>query len=124
MNLSDNLHQWAVGIWINRTKKMVALRLDGCSSNEIVIPFEEFKRVDIMNGNPIGFSTGFQVRIVTENINSGPNSYILKLYDPSVGQTPDGVPSKLDISGSIYSSILECAMTIRDQISFIMSNPS
>ena len=137
MNKTDNLHQWAVGIWLNYPKKLVALRLDGNSSNEIVIPFEEFRSVEIFDDdgftkstlnflgtavNSRGYSTGLQVRIVIGNINSGITPYILKLYDPTVGQRPDGVPSRLDKSSSQYRSLLECAKSIKDEIEFIMNN--
>jgi len=137
MNKTDNLHQWAVGIWINRDKKMVALRLDGSSSNEIVIPFKEFQDVEILDddgfvkstvnflgtaANSRGYSTGLQVRIVTGEISRGITTYILVLFDPAVGQSPTGVPSKLDKSGTMYRSLLGCAKAIKDEIEFIMKN--
>jgi len=136
MNKTDNLHQWAVGIWVNYQKKLVSLRLEGNSSNEIFIPFDKIQSVEIKEDgftkstenffgtavNSRGYSTGLQVRIVIGDINSGITPYILKLYDPTVGQGPNGVPSRLDKSSSIYRSLLECAKSINDEIAFIMNN--
>jgi hypothetical protein len=136
MNKTDNLHQWAVGIWLNYQKQLVSLRLDGNSSNEIFIPFDKFQSVEIIEDgftkstenffgtavNSRGYSTGLQVRIVIGDINSGITPYILKLYDPTVGQGPGGVPSRLDKSSSKYRSLVECAKSINDEIAFIMNN--
>ena len=125
-----NLHHWAVGIWIDYQKQLVALRLDHICWDEIVLPFDKIQSVEIIvDGATVategllgGIRTNdvcnaYQVRIVAGDISSGTKAYILKLW----------APNRSGIYGGLYypnnqncrAAIQECAKSIQDEINNI-----
>ena len=123
-------HLWRVGIWFDYQKRVVALRTDGNTWKEIIIPFEKIQTVEIngkgyskIRGAVIGpfinvglkeISQGLQIRIVTGDMNTGTSSLYLILYD---AKTHGG---KLSESNDRYKSIEECARSIVDEIENII----
>jgi len=126
-----------VGIWINRQAKLVALRLKNDNWNEIIIPFDN-NNIQSVKSNVYGYTQttgigfdlggidvvrtktrerfqGLRMRIVTGNINTGTKSYTLIIYDKWPSRYLDGTED-------MYDSILECAMTIEDEIDLIIAN--
>jgi len=126
---------YTVGIWLDYPNKLMALRLDRNATDLIDIPFDKNKiqSVEIIEDGystttggglgvgPIviggakskGISKGLQVRIVTGNINTGTQAYLLKLWDPQYGGT-------LNKSNPAYKAITECARSIVDECENIM----
>ena len=113
---------WAVGIWLNYEKRLIALRLNADDWEKIIIPFNEIRSVEIIRKVCTKVDRGgifnsaelketiekLQVRIVKGNAN-GTRAYILNLYDSAFprGARPD------------YEAIRECARSIEDEINNI-----
>jgi len=134
-----NEKSWTVGIWINRPKQLMALRLDGDATEVIDIPFNKIQSAEIIEdgytrttgggvGVPVGpvviagggakskeFSKGLQVRIVTGGINTRVQAYTLKLYDPK-----NMLNRRLLKYDPWYKAIQECARSIVDECENIM----
>jgi len=127
-----NMHWWTVGIWLNYQEQQIALRTERLNWDEIVIPFDKIQKVTITEDGQtvttgrVGYfggvrassneiSKGLDVRIVSGDMSTGTNAYILKLYDPKYGAT-------LQKSDPNYKSIQECANSIVDAIELIMKN--
>jgi len=124
-----------VGIWFNYDKRLVALRLDKDSWNEIIIPFGKILKISDVNieglskttiapnlfGNYVATTRekikGVQMRIVTGDINTGTQPYTLVLYD----RYPN---SPLDPSYSVshYHKIKKCVQSIIDEFELIMKH--
>ena len=124
-------YEYTVGIWLDYPKQLMALRLDRNSTGIIDIPFNKIQSVEIIEDGystttgggvgvgPViiggaksrGISKGLQVRIVTGDINSGAQSYILTLFNP-IGS--------INKSDPWYKSIQECARSIVDECENIM----
>ena len=123
-----------VGIWLNYPKRLVSLRTDYNTWNEVDIPFDKIKNIEVIEdgysettGHVIGgvvaigsakskeFSQGLKIRIVTGDMTTGTHSYFLKLFDPKNG-------GKYDKSSVIYKNLQECARSIVDEIENIIHN--
>jgi len=123
---NSQLHTVSVGIWVNYHKRLIALRLDKDSWNEIVIPFNDLHSVEILRDGYIVASEGFfgtvranerttelYVRVVAGNTRIGAKSYTLKIH------TDGGYITK---SHPNHTGYWECAKSIVDEIGFIMNN--
>ena len=120
-------HWWMIGIWLNYEKRSVVLRPDGDVWDDIEIPFDKIRDVQITenayaktSGGAIGYgsiavgsattkehSKGLYVRIVTGDIN-GTNTYNLKLHEQQFGSR-----NKLS---NYYEGVTECARLIEEEI--------
>ena len=127
-------HWWTVGIWLNYQKRLLALRTDRNTWDEIDIPFDKIQRVEIMEdgyttttGGGLGvgpviiggaksneIKKGLQIRIVTGDAN-GTKAYFLTLFNPK-----DAIIGKVNKSDPGYKAILECARSIVDECENIM----
>jgi len=122
---------YTIGMWINPKDKLIALRLERNSWNEVVIPFDKLKKVEIIedggvvSSGHIGYfggtsstskeiSKGLQVRVSTVgDIEAGAKSYTIKLFDPQGVQVTKSSP--------FYKAIQECARSINDDIENILN---
>ena len=130
----DN-HWWTVGVWLNYDKRLIALRVDRDSWNEVIIPFDKIQNIRVTEDGitktsfgAIGygmftvgsvtqkeFSKGLQVHIVTGDNISGAQTYTLKLFDPILGH-------KYKKDSQEYKSITECAQSIADEVNFVINS--
>ena len=113
---------------------MVALRLNEDSFNEILVPIDKIRSIEVIEdwftrttGTAMGdwfvvstakskeLSREVKLRIVTADINTGIQTYFLILYECKVA---GGINKSYDR----YKSIVECARSIFDEIEF-MKNP-
>lgn len=131
---NDHQHLVTIGIWLNYQRKLVALRPDKDSWNEIEIPFDKIQSVEmtedgytVISGGAIGYggfaggsakskeiSKGLQIRIVIGDINSGISVHIIKLYEPTF------ITQKIDKSTDYYKGLQECARSIVNELEFII----
>jgi len=130
-NLVNNYHPlWTIGIWLNHQKQFIALRPDKDNYNGIIIPIDEIQNIRVLEDGIIKTVPGFfddkikekvnviQLRIATGKVNTGIETYFLKLYNSenSIG----GV--SLNKASNLYKSIEECIRTINDEIEFMSRN--
>ena len=126
-----------VGIWLNYQKQLVALRLDKDNWDEVIVPFDKFRKAEVLvegTTKTIVDDGWFQttlrtketikainIRIVTGDMNTGAQSYTLKLYDghPLFGNPERGIANSLSI---YYKDVVECTRTIVEEIGFVMNH--
>ena len=131
-------NSFTVGIWLNYQKRMMALRLDRETQKEIEISFDKVQNFEIIengytkfSGGAVGYggiaigggkskdiSTGLQVRIVSGDINTGTQAYLVKLIDPIIRAGFN--IGKCDKSNPYYQDVQECARSIADEIENIL----
>ena len=127
-------HGWTVGVWFNYKEKLIALRQDINNWKEIDIPFDKIRKVEVVeegyskiSGGALGYgyvaigsakskdiSKGLLIRIITGDISTGTQTYILKLHDPNF-------LGKISKSSDLYKGIEECVRTIVDEIEYIIN---
>ena len=130
----DN-HWWTVGVWLNYDKRLIALRVDRDSWNEVIIPFDKIQNIRITEDgitkttfSAVGyglfavgsatqkeFSKGLQVHIVTGDNIRGVQTYTLKLFDPMYS-------NKYKKTSQEYTCITNCAYSIADEVNFIINS--
>ena len=122
---------WTIGIWLNYQKQLIALRPDKDNYNGIIIPIDEIQNIRVLEDGVIKAVPTFfddikikekasiiQLRIATGKVNTGIETYFLKLYssENSIGGT------NLNKASNLYKSIEECIRTINDEIEFMSRN--
>ena len=127
-------HWWIVGIWLDYSQRLIALRLNKESREPIIISFDRIQSVEIIidgdiKTSGIGIAYGpfifgsanskeiikeLQVRIVTSDNYKGTQHYVLILYDSSSFGFAKPHPD--------YKVLENCARRIYDEISYILRN--
>jgi len=114
------------GIWLNYQKRLIALRPERYSYNEIIVPIDNIQSVEIIEDGStratvgvLGYSAtsqefaqNIQIRIVIGDINTGTQSYFFKLWDSF----------RLNKSREPYRNIEEFTRSLFDEIEFMSRN--
>jgi len=127
----DEKNSSKVGLWLNYQKKLVAFRLNGESWNEMIVPIDIIKSIEVVEdgfkkttGTAMGdwfvvsnyktkdFATEVKLRIVMTDINTGPQSFFLILFPKISG-------GRIIKTSDRYKGIVECTRSIYDEFDFM-----